>query len=75
MQASGTSDSGKPPGAREVVELGVRRLGLALDDAALARVALQWERLQSIVAELDALDLQAHDAPAPEFVPGAQASP
>ena len=38
MRASRTSDCARPPAARELVELGVRRLGLALDDAALARV-------------------------------------
>jgi hypothetical protein len=63
------------PGAREVVELGARQLGLALDAAALDRVALQWERLRLVVAELDTLPLEPHDQPAPEFVPGAEAAP
>ncbi len=63
------------PGAREVVELGARQLGLALDAAALERVALQWERLRQVAAELDALPLGPHDQPAPEFVPGAEPAP
>ncbi len=61
--------------AREVVELGARGLGLTLDAPALGRVAAHWQRLQAIVAELDALALLAHDQPAPEFVPGAEAAP
>ncbi len=39
MQASRTSESGKPPGAREVVELGARRPGLTLDAARLLEPA------------------------------------
>ncbi len=61
--------------AREALELGARSLGLSLDAPALERVAAHWQRLQAIVAELDALPLSAHDQPAPEFVPGAQAAP
>ncbi len=61
--------------AAEAVELGARSMGLAMDSSALGRVAAHWLRLQAVVAELDALALLAHDQLAPEFVPGAEASP
>ena len=53
----------------DVVDLGVRQYGLRLDATARERVALQVERLQQVMAVLDAVELSAHDEPAPEFVP------
>lgn len=57
------------PGATpaEVVDLGVRQYGLRLDAAARGRVAQQVERLQQVMAVLNAVELSLHDEPAPEF--------
>lgn len=63
------------PEAREWVELDARRLGLRLDAEALARVALHWHRLQSVLELLEACALEPHQQPAPEFVPGAEPAP
>lgn len=64
-----------PSDAREWVDISARRLGLRLDAEALGRVALHWQRLQSVLELLEACPLGAHQQPAPEFVPGAEPAP
>ena len=71
------SNPASTPGAApaDVVDLGVRQYGLRLDAAARLRVAQQVERLQQVMAVLDAVELSVHDEPAPEFAPDGEPAP
>ena len=68
-------DAARVDTALHAVDAGLRLIGLALDHAARERVAEQWLRVSQFIDALALVELDVHDQPPQDFVPGAEPAP